>query len=94
LLTEADDFEPLHEPQSNILCFRHIPASLRGADEDRVNEFQRLVRGRWNSSGRGWITATALDRRRVLRVTLMNPATRHEHLEALVSGLREVGEGL
>lgn len=92
LLVEAEDFEPMHEPQSNILCFRHIPASLRGADPARQDEFQRRVRERWNASGRGWITATVLNERQVLRVTLMNPGTRQEHLEALVAGLRGEGE--
>jgi hypothetical protein len=81
-------FEPAHEPESNILCFRYLPA--RAADDPAaLDELQREVRERYNASGRGWITATMLDGRRVLRVTLMNPLTAPQHLERLLEGLRE-----
>lgn len=92
LLHDAPDFEPMHEPESNILCFRHLPASVRHLQDAEVDEFQRAVRERYNGSGRGWITATLLDGRRVLRVTLMNPQTGVEHLERLIGGLRDSAE--
>jgi L-2,4-diaminobutyrate decarboxylase len=91
LLAAAPDFEPMHPVQGNILCFRHVPDALRGADTARIDAFQTEVRERWNASGRGWITATVLDGRRVLRVTLINPHTADEHLQTLVDGLREIG---
>lgn len=93
-LARAADFEPLHEPESNILCFRHVPERLAGLGEAAVDEFQQELRERYNASGRGWITATRLEGRRVLRVTLMNPSTEDRHLDALVEGLREVGSSL
>lgn len=58
-------FEAIHEPSSNILCFRHA-----GSDEDN-----RELRERYNRSGHGWVTTTMLDGRRVLRATIMNPRT-------------------
>ncbi len=97
-LSAAGDFEPAHVPQTNILCFRHLPPELREAeaagDAARVDEYQKALREAYNASGRGWITATVLGGRRVLRVTLMNPATREAHLDALLAGLRETGHGL
>ena len=30
-LSAAEDFVPLHEPQCNIVVFRHVPPALRGA---------------------------------------------------------------
>lgn len=90
-LGEAADFEPLHAPESNILCFRHLPERVRVRDQPMVDAFQSELRERYNASGRGWITATVLAGRRVLRVTLMNPQTREEHLDRLLAGLREVG---
>jgi L-2,4-diaminobutyrate decarboxylase len=93
LLTDAPDFEPAHEPESNILCFRYLPASHAGASPAALDDLQREVRERYNASGRGWITATMLDGRRVLRVTLMNPLTGPEHLERLLEGLRESAPG-
>ena len=76
-IEERSDFENLHEPESNILCFRY-----RGSDA-----LNRELRARYNREGTGWITATVLDGRPVLRVTMMNPRTGAEHVRALLDGL-------
>jgi L-2,4-diaminobutyrate decarboxylase len=89
MLTDADDFEAVHVPESNILCFRHQPAAWRTLEPDAVDSLHGRLREAYNASGQGWITTTVLDGRRVLRVTLMNPATETRHLEALLEGLRE-----
>jgi L-2,4-diaminobutyrate decarboxylase len=91
-IAARDDFEALHEPESNILCFRYAgPAAPR--DPEANDAFQRDLRERWNRSGRGWITATVLGGHRVLRVTLMNPRTTVEHTGAMLEGLAEMAEG-
>ena len=33
MLNEAPDFEPLHEPQCNIVTYRHLPQQLQGASD-------------------------------------------------------------
>lgn len=78
------DFEALHEPECNILCFRYVAPDLDDAALDQLN---RDLRERYNQSGHGWITTTVLDGRRVLRVTIMNPRTRTHHVESLLDGL-------
>jgi L-2,4-diaminobutyrate decarboxylase len=94
LLADAADFEPTHVPESNILCFRHLPPAWdAGTDEER-DALQGRLREAYNASGRGWITTTVLGGRRVLRVTLMNPATEERHLVALLDGLRETGRAI
>lgn len=93
-LQEADDFEPAHAPESNILCFRHLPVAWRDRPTEELDSLQNRLREVYNASGRGWITATVLGGRRVLRVTLMNPATTDDHLEALLQGLRDTAAGL
>ena len=35
-LSAAPDFVPLHEPQCNIVVFRHVPAALRDAPPERL----------------------------------------------------------
>jgi L-2,4-diaminobutyrate decarboxylase len=84
-IEERGDFENLHEPESNILCFRY-----RGSDA-----LNRELRPRYNKEGSGWITATVLDGRPVLRVTMMNPRTGDAHVRALLDGLaakaKEIG---
>jgi L-2,4-diaminobutyrate decarboxylase len=77
-------FTPLHEPESNILCFAWQPQDVPLADRDAFTE---ALRERYNRSGRGWITITTLDGRRVLRVTVMNARTDVPHIAALVEGL-------
>ena len=80
-------FVSLHEPESNILCFRWVGRA--GEDDATVDEFNRELRERYNASGRGWITSTVLGGRRVLRVTVMNPRTTRAHVIAMLDGLCE-----
>ena len=88
MIAERDDFEAVHAPESNILCFRYVGEHAPAA-EARRDEFNRLLRERYNRSGRGWITTTVLGGRRVLRVTIMNPRTTPAHAGALLEGLAE-----
>jgi L-2,4-diaminobutyrate decarboxylase len=94
-IEQRADFENVHEPESNILCFRYLGgdrksrgAKKSGADDvKRIDALNRELRARYNTEGSGWITATVLDGRPVLRVTMMNPRTGAEHVRALLDGL-------
>ena len=88
-LVRHPDFTPLHEPESNILCFRWTGGGPSG-DAERDTRNLR-IRERYNRSGDGWITTTVLDGRRVLRVTVMNPRTTTAHVRRLVEGLAALG---
>lgn len=78
---DSDDFEPVHEPDCNILCFRR-----RGMSNDQTAELrERLIR-----SGKAWITSTVLRGERVLRVTVMNPRTTERHIDAMLDALRDL----
>jgi L-2,4-diaminobutyrate decarboxylase len=71
---------PLHRPESNIFCFRlrAAPAGTRG---DRMHwDVKEAV----NASGRGYISSTVLNGRRCLRLVVMNPRTRPEHVERVL----------
>lgn len=78
------DFEAIHRPETNILCFRFLKAGL---NPTALDAFNLNLREKYNRGGRGWITTTLLDQRRVLRVALMNPRTEMRHLQALLDGL-------
>nr|MDQ3282400.1 pyridoxal-dependent decarboxylase [Acidobacteriota bacterium] len=80
-LEESDDFEPVHAPHLNILCFRR-----RGFTDEQTADLREAL----NRSGRAWITTTVLRGERVLRVTMMNPRTTEEDIDAMIAGLREV----
>ncbi len=94
LLTDADDFEPLYEPQANILTFRHLPARVAAAPDAIQSGFQRLLRQTVVASGEFYLVTTTIDGSTVLRTTLMNPLTSDCDLETLLETLRATGRGI
>ncbi len=86
------DFQAMHTPDCNILCFRYIPTPELA--QAQLNDLMKELRERYNSSGAGWITTTILDGQRVLRVTIMNPRTSNGHLQLLLDGLAAKGRAL
>jgi len=84
------EFETMHEPESNILCFRWIGDGSFG--DEALDAFNRELRESYNRSGEGWITATNLAGRRVLRVTLMNPRTTESDVAEIIAGLARQAE--
>ena len=81
----------MHEPESNILCFRFVAPM---AEPYRIDAVNRRLREEYNRSGHGWITLTVLDGRPVLRVTVMNPRTGTAHLGRLLERLAADGSRL
>ena len=93
-LLAADDFVPLHEPQCNIVVFRHIPAALREAPAEEVGAFQLELRRRLIESGEFYIVPFKGDGIGALRVTIINPLTTPAHLDDLMDALRRHGREL
>ena len=91
LLTAAHDFEPLHEPQCNIVAFRYLPALLRDAPREQIDQFQLRLRRRAIESGEFYLVQSRLDGRPVLRTTIMNPLTTADDLRNLMDCLRRMG---
>ena len=91
-ISSRSDFEAMHEPESNILCFRYV--GDRSRSDEALDQLNRELRERYNLSGEGWITATTLGPRRVLRVTMMNPRTTVADVEAIIDGLAKIGRTL
>jgi L-2,4-diaminobutyrate decarboxylase len=92
LTAARSDFEPLHEPEANILCFRYVGDGK--LPDDRCDDLNRELRKLFNQAGSGWITATVLTGRSVLRTTVMNPRTTVRDLSAVLDSLAEIGSGL
>ncbi|MBN1630750.1 MAG: aminotransferase class I/II-fold pyridoxal phosphate-dependent enzyme, partial [Thermoleophilia bacterium] len=91
-LAAAEDFAPLHEPQCNIVVFRHIPPALRDAPLERIGAFQLELRRRLIESGEFYIVPCVRDGAGALRVTIINPLTTTEHLDQLLDALRRHGQ--
>lgn len=90
-LLAAPDFMALHEPQCNIVVFRHVPAALRDRPPASIDQFQLELRRRVIESGEYYIVSTRLEGVGALRVTIINPLTRPEHLDRLLDAIREAG---
>jgi L-2,4-diaminobutyrate decarboxylase len=90
-LKAAPDFEPLHEPQCNIVAFRYLPTELRGESPAVIGDFQRRLRRQVIESGEFYLVATNLNGVDSLRVTLINPLTTADHLDRLLQTLRHFG---
>jgi L-2,4-diaminobutyrate decarboxylase len=93
-LSAAADFVPLHEPECNIVAFRHVPEAMRQAPPDLLGRFQFELRRRVIESGKFYIVSTKIDGVGALRVTIINPLTTPEHLDLLMDTIREMGRGL
>jgi L-2,4-diaminobutyrate decarboxylase len=91
-IAERPDFVAMHEPECDILCFRYVGTGR--LEDDALDVLNRDLRERYNQSGEGWITATNLAGRRVLRVTLMNPRTTTGDIHDILDGLARVGAKL
>jgi L-2,4-diaminobutyrate decarboxylase len=94
MLTAADDFEPLHEPQCNIVAFRFVPRELRATPIERIDAFQLRLRRTVIESGEFYFVQSRIDGRPVLRTTMMNPLTTEDDLHGLLECLRRTARSL
>ena len=77
--------EPVHEPHSNILCFRLRQRS--GKDPSRIHW---KIKEQLNESGYGYISSTVLEGRRVLRLVVMNPRTQRADVEDVLKRIERI----
>lgn len=93
-LLAAPDFAPVHEPECNILCFRHIPPALTSAAPERVSALQAQLRQALMRDGEFYLSLTKIDGVYALRTSVMNPLTTPLHHAALLAKLRRLGSEL
>lgn len=81
----APDFELAVAPESNIVCYRHVPGP--GVELDAHN---RALRRRVVEDGRYYLVGTELPRGYFLRSAIMNPLIEEADLDGLLEHLREL----
>jgi len=89
-----EDWERLAPVPFSTVCFRHRPASLRGAEGDpnlekRLESHNEAILEAVNRTGRIFLSHTKLAGRYTLRVALGNPRAREEHVRLCWDLLRE-----
>lgn len=88
-LRTQDDFEAIHEPDLNIVCFRYVP---REVAESTRSSLQDCIRRRINQNGEFLISKVDIDGVTALRVVFMNHLITSEHYGTLISEIRSVGQ--
>lgn len=81
-LQAHDAFELMMQPQTNIVCFRHL---VSGLEEATLNQHQANLRLQIVQSGAFHLTQVELHGKLWLRTTLMNPFTKDADLDALLA---------
>jgi L-2,4-diaminobutyrate decarboxylase len=89
MVSARGDLASLHVPQCNLLCFRYVGDGV--LDPPALDLVNRELHDRFRSSGRGFIATVELEGRFALRVTIMNPLTREQHLHDLLEDIATTG---
>ncbi len=89
-LKAQPDFSLLMSPQTNIVCFRYL-AKLEG---EALNQHQADIRQQLVEKGLFHITQAKIDGAIWLRVTLMNPFTAENDLDALLASIAQTSKNL
>jgi glutamate/tyrosine decarboxylase-like PLP-dependent enzyme len=88
--TEADDFEALPErPELSVVCFRHVPAGVRG-DAAALDAHQDRLQAALEASGDGWLTTTRLRGATWLRAGIVNYLSTEADIDRLLDTLRRL----
>lgn len=91
LIEAEDELELVVAPQLSILCFRYRPPRHDEAAVDRINS---EIRDRIQLEGEYLISPTRVHGRPVLRVCIMNHATRAAQVEGLLESVLRIGRSL
>lgn len=75
-------------PQSNIVCFRYF---AKEKDDRELNRINAAIRSEIVKSGKFYIVQTELEGKLYLRVTIINPVTDINHLNALLEEVVRLG---
>jgi len=84
-LEQASDFELLMQPQTNIVCFRHLPKNL---SDEALSAHQEHVRKKLVEAGTFHLTQVKLGNEVWLRTTIMNPVTSGKDVAELLENIR------
>lgn len=91
ILKNEPDFETIHQPEANILCFRYFPLNLY---DQEFPDFQVAIRNRIKEEGKFFISKVDVDGKAALRVVFMNHEIKSYHFRMLLSEIRNIGQEL
>lgn len=92
ILKDEPDFETIHQPEANILCFRYLPSNLMRSGA--LSDFQVAIKNRIEEGGKFLISKVDIDGVTALRVIFMNHQIDAEHFRMLLREIRKTGKEL
>lgn len=90
-LATQDDFQVIHAPELNIVCFRYFPGAMCAS---AFSQLQDAIRNTINQNNEFFVSKVDLDGVTAIRVVFMNHLITEEHYTALVSEIRKIGQVL
>ena len=88
LAEASEDFKPMFRPRMSAICLRYERAA-GVLDESAMEKLHKQVAARIESTGRFWISTTALKGEWCFRISPVNFRTRLEHMDELFALLQE-----
>lgn len=85
------DFETLHKPEANMLCFRYKPKNI---NNNYVKDFQIGIRNQLKSNGKFFISKVNIDGEPALRVVFMNHKIQLYHFKMLLAEIKKIGNDI
>lgn len=88
LIDQEGELELVVAPQLSILCFRFLKSGLT---DDQVDQINSKIRDQVEREGDYLMSPTEVNGRPVLRVCIVNHATRAKHVEGLMRSVLRIG---
>jgi L-2,4-diaminobutyrate decarboxylase len=89
VLKANTNFESIHVPEANMLCFRYQSQRM---EQKQIENFQIQIRNKIKSNGNFFISKVNIDGKPALRVVFMNHRIELNHFKMLLSEIEMVGE--
>jgi aromatic-L-amino-acid/L-tryptophan decarboxylase len=80
------------DPELSVVCFRHLPAALEGADPSMLDAYQKGLQRALEISGAGWVSTTTLRGRTYLRAGIVNYLSTDADADRVVDTLLDASE--
>ena len=90
LIDEIPDLELMAQVELSIVCFRYVPASLRG-DEEQLDTLNKWIMEEIQAGGRAFVNGTILHGRFILRSCALHYALTEDDVVAIIEEVLRVG---
>ena len=90
LIDDAPELELMAPVELSIVCFRYVPDSLRG-DEEQLDALNKRIMEEVQAGGNAFVNGTILHGRFVLRSCALNYALTEDDVVAIIEEICRIG---